>query len=469
MISIEQTHNTRQGKITSIDLPHRQRNQQAREALAASHYDPKSILMENKNVISSLPATPFREIAQPMVKGEPLGFEKSFLGMTYVVAATNQGIFDELKPAFEFAHGLTGLKQDQLRGAAQTFLTGMAQKESAGNIDATEIAGMVAATFMDLNARFGFSPHVLETSGMGGDKGFVINGQKTKVINASTLSAIVLSSLDVPVLKHGSYANTSAVGSTDAVEALGINIFQDNFPDIQKLFSDTNFYFSDAHIAKTVHDQSHSPFMRHETINHLIGPMTPPVDKKTRLHKIIGVNEGISPETVAKAYEKLHNKGYQQVGNVAVISGLDGSAPDNIHELPHAQQKPYMMLDEMSPYKTLVSVVKNGEYTGTILLKPEDFGVTLDPNRIQHVNSQRDLLLANGEALAGLGRSNTDYLAMNAALGLFLSEYMDQHDAIDGPEINRRYLREAFQRCKDVLVSGCAAQHLQKIISSSQL
>ena len=139
----------------------------------------------------------------------------------------------------------------------------MAQREALVGLSSEEIAGMVAASMMDINYRIGFDPYVLETGGMGGDKGFMVGGEKKKVINASTLSAILLSSIGVPVVKHGSYANTSKVGSTEAIEALGVNIYQTSAADIKQLFDQTGFYFSDAHIAKTIHDLSHYPFIRH--------------------------------------------------------------------------------------------------------------------------------------------------------------------------------------------------------------
>lgn len=455
------------GEVTAMPLPERARSQIVREALARENYDPARIVADNREILVYLLEMPFRVIGQKLVKGESLAFDEAFLGMTFVVGATNKGLFRELKPSFQKAHGLIHLEQPQLLGPGQTFLTAMAQKEVHGTLTAEEIAGMVAASMMDINLRLGFQPHVLETGGMGGDKGFIVNGERRKVINASTLSAFVLSALEIPVVKHGSYANTSAVGSTEAVEAVGINIYQQSLEEIERLFAGTKFYFSDAHIAKTIHDLSHSPFMRHETINHIVGPMTPPIDKGTLLHKVIGVNEGVHPRLIARAYQILNERGYQKIGNVVVVAGLSKDSPKDIDIMDKEAVRPYMLLDEVSPYSTLLAVVQNGEYKGCFVVTPEDFGTEIAPDEIQVVNTERELLAANGSALRGLGGANSDYLAMNAAIGLFATEYLGREDAIVDGKLNRDHLRACFQRCREAILSGQATRHLEKIVDVS--
>lgn len=454
-------------RITTLDLPERSKSQAVREALARENYNPERVVSENREILNRLSETPFRVIGQKLSKGERLTFEEAFLGMTYVVSATNRGIFEQIQLQLQEAHGLIKVEQEELKPPAQAFLTAMAQREAHGTLAPEEVAGMVAAGMMDINLRLGFKPHVLETAGMGGDKGFVVNGEKKKVINASTLSAIVLSSMDVPVVKHGSYANTSAVGSTEAIEALGVNIYQSSFDEIAELFGETHFYFSDAHIAKTIHDLSHSPFMRHETINHIIGPMTPPIDRRTKLSKVIGVNEGVHPSLIAKAYEILHKRGYQNVGNVIVVAGLDQEFTDGVAMGDQKAIKSHMMLDEVSPYTTLLSIVRGGKYAGLYLVTPESFGTKIDSKEIQIVNSQQDLLAANKDVLKGLNQANSDYLAMNAAVSLFAAEYLDRKDAIVDGSLNSKYLCECFVRCREAIVSGKAAAHLEKIVAVS--
>lgn len=456
-----------QGEVTHLKLPLRGRSQSIRESLAVENYDPGRVIAENMSVLIELPHTPFGKIGQKIVKGEPLSFDESFLGMTYVVCATNTALFRGLKSRFEEAHGLDDVTQAQLVAPAQTFLTSMAQRELMHSLSPDEIAGMAGAGMMDVNLRLGFRPYILETCGMGGDRGFSVNGEKQKVINLSTLSSIVLSGMGLPVLKHGSYANTSAVGSTDAIEELGVDIGQVSFRQIKDLFDRTGFYFSDAHISKTLHDLSHNPFMRHETINHIVGPMTPPVDRDTVLNKVIGVNEGIHPEVIARAYEVMDLKGIQRIGNVAVVSGLSAN-PDGTDIFNHEEVEPLMILDELSPYSSLIAVVRSGVYEGCFLVTPEDFGLTLDASLLSLTNSKEILMNMNLQALGGTGRENTKYLAMNSALGLFISEYLGRTDAIINGGLNKAYLREAYDRCFAYLISGQALTQLGKIIEASQ-
>lgn len=467
MIQPERIGQNRQEPITAIPLSERSRSQEVREALALNHYSLEQVVFDNREILSKLAETPFRKIGQKLVKGDSLTFEEAFLGMTYVISATNKDIFRELKSDFKEVHGLSDLKQEELKAPAQTFLTAMAQRETVKTLSAEEIAGMVAGAMMDIVLRLSFDQYVLETGGMGGDKGFVINGDKKKVINASTLSAIMLSSMGIPVVKHGSYANTSAVGSTEAAEALGINIYQKSIEEIRRLFAETGFYFSDAHSVKTIHDLSHSPFMKHETINHIIGPMTPPIDRKATLNKVIGVNEGVHPSLIAKAYEILNEKGYQKVGNVVVVSGLSSDFQDGVDINDRNVTSPYMMLDEVSPHKTLIGIVQSGKYMGCFIISPEDFGINLDPLKIQVVNTREELLAANGDALKGLSSENAKYLAINAAIGLFAVKYLGREDALKDGKLNREYLQECFKLCHDNIVSGIASAHLDKIVAAS--
>lgn len=448
-------------ELTAIKLEYRKASQETREALAAENYQPEAVIAANWEIVQRLAETPFRVIGQKLTKGLPLSFQEAFLGMTFVVGATNQGIFQEIQPLLEKGHAIREVRQEQLQGPAQAFLTAMAQR--AGTLTPEEVAGMVAGGLMDVVLRLGFSPHIVETGGMGGDRGFVIDGHKQKVINASTLSAITLSSLGVPVLKHGGHASTSALGSTETIEELGIHIYQQSFAEIAHLFEQTHFYFSGTQVAKTIHDLTHNPFARYETITHLIGPMTLPVDRETPLYKVFGINDSVDPAVVGKAYQLLHERGYQHVGNIVVVSGLQQSVPEQVNIADHAALKPYMLLDEASPYTTLLGVVQNGKYQGNFAVTPADFGTSLDLEGVLCPNQREALVAANRQALSRQSTQYHNYLAMNAAIGLFCSEYLSAPDVIKGNRLNPTYLHHAFKRCQEALASGQVEDHYRKI------
>lgn len=142
-------------------------------------------------------------------------------------------------------------------------------------------------------------PHVIETCGMGGDVGFVHNGTTKKTINVSTLSAIVLAALKYPVAKHGSYANTSAVGSTEAIELLGANTSLTSIDEVERVWEQSGFCFLDAHWCKTIHDLSHLLMM--ETINHVARAYEPAVYTDDSHHQAHGSKRESAPLSYRKS------------------------------------------------------------------------------------------------------------------------------------------------------------------------
>ena len=92
-----------------------------------------------------------------------------------------------------------------------SFLTAMAIK--GATVD--EIHGL-ADGMQDHAAHVDLPSHALDIVGTGGD------GYKT--VNISTMSAIVLAAMGIPLVKHGNRASTSKSGSADVIEALGVNL-----------------------------------------------------------------------------------------------------------------------------------------------------------------------------------------------------------------------------------------------------
>lgn len=454
-------------RITAWKLQDRKRAQKTREALAAENYNPIEIIKENMDILKKLQNTPFSIIGQLFTNEIPLSFEQAFLGMALVVSSTNKALFNNLKKLIGQGHEISSIKQFQLLGPAQTFLTVMAIKARLNLLTPEEIAGMVAAGTMDINARLEFDPFVLEIGGMGGDKGFQTQGNNKKVINASTLSALVLSSLDIPILKHGGHGNTSFFGAVEAIESFGINIHQSSNKSIQKLIKEVYFYFSATQVAKTFHDLSQGPFGQYETITHLIGPMTPPVHKETIFHKVFGMNGSVNPVSVAKAYEILNKKGYFKIGNIIMLNGLDRFI--DIKQLNNYKTlRERTILDEVSPFSNLLTIVQKGVYKGSFLVGPNDFGIKIN-NKVFINNKKEELSLANQKAINGNVAHLRKYLAMNAALGLFAAKYLDKPDAlIEKLTINKKYLQECYRICERAIKTGKAKKHLEKIKRLSQ-
>ena len=113
---------------------------------------------------------------------------------------------------------------DVLEGAATpaqlaAFLVGLRMKGETPD----EMAGLVAAVLAHAESLPLADPAaVLDTCGTGGDR--------SGSINVSTLSALVVAGAGARVCKHGNRAASSAAGSADVLEALGVAV--DVGPDV---------------------------------------------------------------------------------------------------------------------------------------------------------------------------------------------------------------------------------------------
>jgi anthranilate phosphoribosyltransferase len=424
-------------------------------------------LIANNNLHCNVSAIPLKfwplgQLDRKIKHGEHLIFGEAFGGMFYVLAATNQRFYDLMHYAFN----KNGMEFDHQKAIAMgsAFLQMMAMKEAYPGLTPEEIAGMVAASFYDLTARFYFDDEIVEICGMGGDKGFSQNGVAYKTINASTLSSLTLAALGYSTMKHGSYANTSAVGSTEAIELFGAKTDQRSVDEVKRIFTETNFFFSDAHWCKTLHDLSH--YLMFETVNHVIGPMTPPISAKSKLYKVMGVNEKVHPSIIAQAYELIHKRGLQQIGNVAIVAGLDGFATEAC-VYDHQKAKEHVFLDEVSPYTTLISLVKDGLFVGTFIIHPKDFGIAIDSREIQIKNEQETLLTKNKEVVNCQDEENIKFLAMNAAIALFVRTYLNHDNALMNDKLNPTYLTAAYHKCYTVIKSGTVRKKLKNYVEAT--
>lgn len=437
--------------------------QAVRNRLARKHYDVDRIIRENMQFLSRLSVS---ETSLPILDrnakhGETLSFEEAFCGECYSLVATNRFLYNALRRSIAKALGGRFLREHAL-ASGMSFAQLMAAKESLLCLAPEEIAGMASAGLMDLVVRFSLGEEITETSGMGGDIGFRLHGEVAKSINASTLSAIVLASLGVPAAKHGSYGNTSALGSTDAIERFGARINTETVAEVSRIWQHVGFVFFDAHWCKTMHDLSH--LVRLETINHILGPMTPPIARMTRIHKVMGVNEKVHPEVIVRAYNILHERGFQTMGGIAVMTGLDGEGT-RVNPEDKVAVRGYSVLDEVSPFATVVSTGYGGKFFGTDLLTPEDFGVCIVAEDILVRNISKVVLEANWTAIAGTHRPLANYLAMNSALALFTSRHLGhKDDAVQKGKINRKYLRECFKECHAAINSGKAKRKLVEYV-----
>ena len=317
----------------------------------------------------------------------------------------NQNLtFDESKSAFEVL----------MEGKAEEneifdFLTSLSKKGETSD----EIAGGVYV-LRNKSKRVNVD-NCIDTCGTGGD------GMNT--LNISTASAILLSSLNVNVAKHGNKAVSSKCGSGDVLEALNINInLEPN--NVEDQIKKNNFGFMFApnyHSAMKFVGPTRKKIGK-RTIFNMIGPLSNPalVDRQ-----VVGVFDKKLLKIFANALLNLKLK------FAWIVNSEDG-------------------LDEISPYaKTNIVQLKNGKIS-EIVIDPNDLNVNADnfKNLIgqdSKFNSEKII-----EIFKGKDNDFSKAVCLNAAAGLIVSGKYEDYG-------------KAYNAARDFIKSGSVHDHLTKI------
>ena len=241
------------------------------------------------------------------------------------------------------------LTRDEARSAMGSVMAGEATSAQLGALLAAlhvrgetvdEIAGFASA-LRDVAVRVTVSGDAIDIVGTGGDR--------SNSFNISTVSAIVTAAAGGRVAKHGNRAASSACGSADVLEALGVKI--DLGPEgVARCVEDARIGFMFA--------PRYHPAMRHagpvrreigiRTVFNVLGPLANPAGVRRIL---LGVPSPALGEKIAAVLAELGTD------HALVVHGEDG-------------------LDEISPsLPTRTWEVREGDVLeGRI--EPEDLGVT---------------------------------------------------------------------------------------------
>lgn len=287
----------------------------------------------------------------------------------------------------------------------------------------------------------GARPGLVDTCGTGGD------GAGT--FNISTTAAFVVAGAGVEVAKHGNRAVSSATGSADMLEALGVEVTMDGREASEALeAAGITFLFAPVFHAAMRHAAPVRRELGVRTIFNLLGPLCNPAGATAQ---VVGVFDGELVRPVAEALARLGAR------RAMVVHGADG-------------------LDEL----TVTGPSKVAEWDGGTIkewtVHPEELGLCLR----QGAELQGDTAAVNGAIArrvlaegAQVGEGNSPYEAagtdlptahpqaardvvlLNAAAGLVVAERAGD-------------LREGLELARAGVASGAALDRLEALVTFSE-
>jgi anthranilate phosphoribosyltransferase len=284
-----------------------------------------------------------------------------------------------------------------------------------------EIAGL-AQVMREKALAVHFDGPLLDTCGTGGDA--------SGTFNISTVAAFVAAGAGAVVAKHGNRAASSACGSADVLEGLGVNIELDA-EGVARCLREAGIGFMFA--------QKFHPAMRYagpvlsqigiRTAFNILGPLTNPARAR---HQVLGVADAALAEKLARALARLDTV------HALVVHGHGG-------------------LDELAlSGANLVFEVRAGHDPRRTEVSAADLGLAPAP---------KDALLggdvaanvATARAILGGERHGPqrDVVLFNAAAALLAADQAGD-------------LREGLERARASLDQGLARQRLERMVAASQ-
>ncbi len=312
------------------------------------------------------------------------------------------------------------------------------QQVMGGELTPAQIAGLVialrvkgesvdeitaAATVMrQLSTKVEISDttYLIDTCGTGGD------GIQT--FNVSTCAAFVAAAAGANVAKHGGRSVSSACGSADVLEALGVNV--NLTPEqVAKCVDEIGigFMFAPNHHSAMKHAAPVRRELGVRTIFNLLGPLTNPAGAK---RQVMGVFDKALTGKLAKVLQKLGSE------HVLVVHGADG-------------------MDEISfTGETHIAELKNGKLT-EYTVNPTHFGLkihSLKSIRVENAEQSKVMILdvLNGKAAVGTQSAAREIVLMNAGAAIYVAGVADS-------------LQAGIQKAAEVIDSGVALQKLNAL------
>ncbi|MFF2175214.1 anthranilate phosphoribosyltransferase [Lysinibacillus sp. NPDC058147] len=297
-----------------------------------------------------------------------------------------------------------------------SFLTALSVKgETAHEVAA--LATIMKSFALDVPAKAGV---YMDNCGTGGD------GLNT--FNISTTCAFVLAGAGVKMAKHGNRKISSASGSSDVLEALGIhtNISIEQTVELLEKEGIAFLYAPNVHPKlKRIGEVRRA--LGKPTIFNLVGPLTNPVPLSTQF---TGINR---PNFVMEYASVLQMLGRERA---MVVSG-----PLGLDEASLAGQSTFVLIDkgDLIPFS----------------LTAEDAGLRYAPlEAIRGGNADENAVIMR-KLLAGEQSAYFDTVLLNAGIGLFSYGIAET-------------VQEGVEMAKDSIFSGRALQKLEAVVAYSE-
>jgi len=347
-----------------------------------------------------------KEGISKLVRGENLSEEETELAMNEIFTgkATSAQI-----SAFLTALRMKGETVDEITGAAR------AMRAQAININLNN--HMVNLDRDEINVE---DETILDTCGTGGDG--------TNTFNVSTATALVVAAGGIKVAKHGQRTDSDHCGSTNVLEALGLEL-DISRTDAERCIRQVGIGFLYAPLFYGA--MKYPAVVRREigirTIFNLLGPLTNPAGATAQ---ILGVYEPDLTEKMARVFRRLGTR------EAFVVCGEN-------------------TFDEISICgPTRISHLKDEEIS-SFDITPEEYGFErATPEEIKGGNAKENAQIIR-DILERQRGPKRDMVLLNAGAA-FLAAGLDQN------------LEQGIERARDAIDSGRAKEKLQSLVSFTQ-
>ena len=262
---------------------------------------------------------------------------------------------------------------------------------------------------------------VMDNCGTGGDR--------SQSFNISTTSAFVLASCGLTVAKHGNKSVTSKTGSSDVLQALGVNLNFDADRVAKELNESEITFLSAPHVhPKMGQIMRVRQTLKRPTVFNFIGPCISPLELD---YQFLGIYDRKKLMTITKVLQRLGRK------NAVVINGAGH-------------------MDEATLLGDNHLVFLRGGEIEEVVIDPTDYGLTLcDKSDIAGGDGYENKEILESVLKGTATRAQIETVLLNAGIGLFVAD-------------KAKSIATGIQKAREAIQSGKAYNKLQEVIKNNE-